>query len=44
MTGDIDNEYLNTNGEESIYTGAGPDFELARMMAKGDLLESIKVL
>ena len=44
MTGDIGNDYLNSNTQERIYTRAGVKFELAGIMAKGTSLEVIKAI
>ena len=44
MMGDIGNAYLNTNTQENIYTRAGVNFELAGIMAEGNLLEVIKAM
>ena len=35
MTGDIGNDYLNTNTQENMYTRAGTEFEVVGIMDGG---------
>ena len=44
MTGDIGNDYLNANTQETIYTRAGAELELVGIMAERNVLEVIKAL
>ena len=44
MTGDIDNEHLNANKQETIYTWASAELELVGIMAERNVLEVIKAL
>ena len=44
MTGNIGNDYLNTNTQEKIYTRAGAGFELVGIMVEGTFLEVVQAL
>ena len=44
MTGNIGNDYLNANIQETIYTWAVAELELVGIMAERNLLEVIKAL
>ena len=44
MTNDIGNAYFNVNTEENIYTHAGDDLKLVRIISEGKMLEVLQAL
>ena len=44
ITDEIGNAYFNVNTEENIYTHAGDDLKLVRIISEGNLLEVLQAL